>query len=202
MDTQKIAEFQTQATELLNKENPSQKELTDAVTTFLESIKNNNISISAETTNEDITALVNTIEKSLPEGSTLNNTDKKNLTTTLQTIREKFKELVQEKKEEEADATEATKEATDNLKKEILNNLPGYSIADLQNLKDKNWKELWSDAKYMQSLQYLILASGAKDPSMDDRHLQDQIYGKVTKAGVITIQNYLNTTYQEKLNPD
>lgn len=202
MDTQKITEFQTQATELLKKENPSQKELTDAVKTFLKGIKNNNISISAETTNQDITALVDTIEKSLPKGNTLNDTNKKNLTATLQTIRDKFKELEQEKNEEEAKTTEATRAGADDLKKEILNKLPGHKIDALKTLTEKSWKELWSDPKYMQSLQYLILASGAKDPNMDDRHLQDQIYGKVTKAGVITIQNYLNTTYQEKLNPD
>lgn len=202
MDIQKIKDFQTETTELLKEKNLSQEKLANAVTTFLQSIENNKITISATTTDENITTLVNNIDNLLSDGKKLQENDKNNLIATLQLIRDKFKDLEQAKKEEESKTAEEAKAETEDLKKDILSKLPGYSVADLQTLKEKSWKELWSDAKYMQSLQYLILASGAKDPSMDDRHLQDQIYGKVTKAGVITIQNYLNTTYQEKLNPD
>lgn len=202
MDIQKIKDFQTETTELLKEKNLSQEKLANAVTTFLQSIENNKITISATTTDENITTLVNNIDNLLSDGKKLQENDKNNLIATLQLIRDKFKDLEQAKKEEESKTAEEAKAETEDLKKDILSKLPGYSVADLQTLKGKSWKELWSDAKYMQSLQYLILASGAKDPSMDDRHLQDQIYGKVTKAGVITIQNYLNTTYQEKLNPD
>jgi hypothetical protein len=69
-------------------------------------------------------------------------------------------------------------------------------------LKNKTWKELWTDPKYIITLQHMIVDTRAKHSSISDSLLTNGIYGRGTKAGIKTLQEYLNNKYNANLTPD
>jgi len=109
--------------------------------------------------------------------------------------------LLTAKETETNESFENTNSETNNLAADILKPWQ-YTIEELQTLKNKPWKELWTDPKYIKTIQQIIIDTGAKHNSIRDEILTNGIYGRGTKAGIKTLQNYLNTKYTAKLTPD
>ncbi len=109
-------------------------------------------------------------------------------------------------KDEKAEKTDAEKEKTqtetNNLATEIAPKLGRYSIEELKTLTNKAWNQLWKDAKYVLTIQHIIIETGAKYPPIKDSILANKIYGSGTIAGIKTLQTYLNTKYKTKLETD
>lgn len=110
--------------------------------------------------------------------------------------------LVDKKDDEVEKITQETNNEIKEVAQEVTKNMATYSIEDLQELKNKPWKELWTDPIYMISLQQMIIDTWAKHDSITDEVLTDGIYGSGTKAGVITLQKHLNKKYETTLVAD
>jgi uncharacterized protein YeaO (DUF488 family) len=110
----------------------------------------------------------------------------------------------QNEAQKEADAEQLKKsEETNKLATEITPKLGRYSTEELKALTKKSWKELWTDPKYIKTIQQIIIDTGAKHNSISDEILTNGIYGRGTIAGIKTLQKHLNTKYKANLGePD
>jgi len=116
-------------------------------------------------------------------------------------LEQEFKDLLTVKEDEKDESSENTNSETNNLATEIIKPWQ-YTIEDLKTLKDKPWTELRTDPKYIVTIQHIIIDTGAKHNSISDEILTNGIYGRGTKAGIKTLQEYLKTTYTANLTPD
>lgn len=88
------------------------------------------------------------------------------------------------------------------LAAEVWPQLWTYSIEELKSLTKKSWKDLWADVKYIKTIQQITIDTGAKHNSISNEIFTNGIYGRGTKAGIKTLQEYLNTKHNAKLIPD
>ena len=117
-------------------------------------------------------------------------------------LKQELTNLLEQKNDAVEVATEKTKQENMAVAQEVTKNIEIYTIDELQNLKNKPWEELWIDAKYIITIQHLIIKTGAKHNSIQDDVLTNGIYGRGTKAGILTLQKYLNTKYTLDLVED
>ena len=128
--------------------------------------------------------------------------ERKNYVLFRSILKQELTNLLEQKNDAVEVATEKTKQENMAVAQEVTKNIEIYTIDELQNLKNKPWEELWIDAKYIITIQHLIIRTGAKHNSIQDDVLTNGIYGRGTKAGILTLQKYLNTKYTLDLVED
>ncbi len=109
-----------------------------------------------------------------------------------------MKALLDNIKKEVAENTKQNSNDLSNLAAEINNN----KTIDLTTLSGKSRPELWQTPGYISKIQDIILQTWAKHTTISENKLQDGIFWPAVKAGVKTIQTYLNETYSSNLVPD
>ena len=128
---------------------------------------------------------------------------KNNLIEALKKTREELKKVKDEKTiEQDKSDTENTAVRTE-LATDVMSGKWIYTSEQLKALKEKSWKELWTDPIYIKTIQQFIIDTGAKFSTISDDLLTNGIYGTGTIAGIKTIQTYLNGEYKSNLGtPD
>lgn len=106
--------------------------------------------------------------------------------------------LLEEAKKQSAEVIDQKKNELADLWSEININ----KNIDLSTLSGKSRTELWQTPWYISKIQEMILTIWAKHTNISDNKLKDGIFWPAVKAGVKTIQNHLNRTYQTTLAID
>lgn len=121
---------------------------------------------------------------------------KNSLRDTLMLTRNKLKELSALQEDDENEVIQEGEDTLSDLSTEVAPEW-NLTIADLQWLQNTERKELWTKPNYIVTLQNIIIHAGALFDTSDEykEQLTDGIYGWRTKAGVLTLQKYLNTAY-------
>lgn len=109
-----------------------------------------------------------------------------------------MKALLEDIKKEVTENTEQNSNDLSNLAAEINND----KTIDLTTLSGKSRPELWQTPGYISKIQEIILQTWAKHTSISENKLKDGIFWPAVKAGIKTIQNYINETYSSNLVPD